>query len=168
MKTLFFIAALVGAIYLVMQSPAGQSWLADNEPELTAINETANEEQVNVQTLATLETKMTEQALHLNQTQQTQIKQLKSRIAELENELIMGRIAQQKTDKTIVDAPSATDIIDAEEFVPLTKPQDIPLGVQLRNTQMVTNNPKIQRNRQARLQDIAEKMEMSSLQALVN
>lgn len=123
MKILFFIAALAGAVYLIIQTPAGKAWLHQSEPS--------------TQVAQSLENKMTEFAQRLNQKQQAQINQLESRIAELEKERIT--------------VPSV------KEFVP-----DSPAPL------AIAADENLQRKRQARLQDIAQKMEMSSLQALVN
>jgi hypothetical protein len=46
--------------------------------------------------------------------------------------------------------------------------QGLELGEHRPETLAVTSDKQLQRKRQARLQDIAQKMEMSSLQALVN
>jgi hypothetical protein len=49
-----------------------------------------------------------------------------------------------------------------------TSTQGLELGEHRPETLAVTSDKQLQRKRQARLQDIAQKMEMSSLQALVN
>jgi hypothetical protein len=46
--------------------------------------------------------------------------------------------------------------------------ETVEVSAQKLNTLVSTSDKQLQRNRQARLQDIAQKMEMSSLQALVN
>lgn len=126
MKILFFIAALAGAVYLIMQTPAGNAWLEQSEPELDIRQEIQKVQQVSTQF-----------AQRLNQKQQAQISQLESRIAELENQLIT------------VTSPQGLAL-------------DSPAPV------VTTSDNNLQRKRQARLQDIVQKMEISSLQALVD
>jgi len=169
MRTLFFIAALAGAVYLIMQTPAGQAWLQESEPELDILQTVQKAEQNLTPVAQSLESKVTKLAQTLNQEQQAQIDQLENRIAELENELIMGRIAQ-KQQQSVADGvvtlhpykqPEQTYVSSATEqgFVQSTPTLD---------TLAATSDNQLQRKRQARLQDIADKMEMSSLQALVN
>ena len=55
-----------------------------------------------------------------------------------------------------------------DQFVDLPPKQGFDIDTQTTETLAVTSDNALQRKRQARLQDIAEKMEMSSLQALVN
>jgi hypothetical protein len=182
MKTLFFIAALAGAVYLIMQTPAGKAWLEESEPELS-MQQAAQQaikkvEQVSTQvahspkdkTLEDLENKITEFAQRFNQTQQVQIDQLENRIAELENELVMGRIAKKQPLQTVPNSnvtvhpyqhPDADDAAQALS-------QNVAVNAPTTDTSVATTDKQLQRIRQARLQDIAEKMEMSSLQALVN
>jgi hypothetical protein len=164
MKTLFFITALAGAVYLIMQTAAGKAWLANSEPELNI----QQVEQVSTQVAKLVETQMTEFAQHLTQKQQVQINQLEHRIAGLENELVMDRIAQKQphsSDSKLVLHP----LKQPEEHViaPYTL-ETVEVSAQKLNTLVSTSDKQLQRNRQARLQDIAQKMEMSSLQALVN
>ena len=170
MKTLFFIAALAGAVYLIMQTPAGKAWLQESEPELNIQQEIQEVQQVSTQVLESVETKMTEFAQHLNQKQQAQINQLENRIAELENELIMGRITQQQQQQSVSN--SKVTLLPykqpEDQFVALPPKQGFDIDTQTTETLAVTSDNALQRKRQARLQDIAEKMEMSSLQALVN
>lgn len=169
MKTLFFIAALAGAVYLIMQTPAGQSWLQASEPELEIQKEVQQEEAVSIQVVQALENKVIELAQNLNQKQQGQIDQLESRIGELENELIMGRIAQKHQ-------PSASDGVvtlhpykqTEQTYVSPATEQGFDLPPPAADKVAATSHNQLQRKRQARLQDIADKMEMSSLQALVN
>ncbi|MEP1447673.1 MAG: DUF2730 domain-containing protein [Paraglaciecola sp.] len=168
MKTLFFIAALAGAVYLIMQTPAGQSWLQESEPE-SDIQPTAQKvEQVSTEVALTLENKVTELAHNLNQKQQAQIEQLEGRIAELENELIMGRVAQKQ--QTIVDGAVILHPYNQTEAptVNITSKQSADLSTAAPDALAASSNNQLQRQRQARLQDIADRMEMSSLQALVN
>lgn len=190
MKTLFFIAALAGAVYLIMQTPAGQSWLHESEPE-SEIQQTAQKvEQVSTEVAQSIENKVTELAQNLNQKQQTQIKQLEDRIAELENELIMGRVAQDRQaqhrqaqqqqqkvgSQSIVDGAVMLHPYDehAQSDTQITtttvKPNMVveTVAAEVSNTLATAPNNQLQRQRQARLQDIADRMEMSSLQALVN
>lgn len=192
MKTLFFIAALAGAVYLIMQTPAGQSWL-ESEPALDIAKNTQQVlqqkikkvEQVSTQVAQSFEEnafkenalknkafedKMTEFAQQLNQKQQTQISQLESRIAELENELIMGRIAQKQTPQSITSGKVTLHPYQQapENFVASSSYQSVDMAAQTPDTLVATSDKQLQRNRQAMLQDIAQKMEMSSLQALVN
>jgi hypothetical protein len=179
MKTLFFIAAMAGAVYLIMQTPAGKAWLEESEPELsiqqTAQQEIKKVEQVSTQVAhspkdKTLEDKITELAQRFNHTQQVQIDQLENRIAELENELVMGRIAKKQllqsvpNGKVTVHPYQQSDEDDAAQ--PLS--QNFAVNAPTADTSIATTDKQLQRIRQARLQDIAEKMEMSSLQALVN
>ena len=185
MKTLFFIAALAGAVYLIMQTPAGQSWLHESEPE-SEIQQTAQKvEQVSTEVAQSIENKVTELAQNLNQKQQTQIKQLEDRIAELENELIMGRVAQNRQaqhQQQKVDSQSVVDGVvtlhpydqhaqsDTQIAATTVKPNMVvdTVAAEVSNTLATAPNNQLQRQRQARLQDIADRMEMSSLQALVN
>ena len=167
MKTLFFIAALAGAVYLIMQTPAGKAWLQQSEPE-SNVNKV---EQISTQVAQSVENEMTEFAQRLSQQQQSRIDQLENRIAELENknEFIMGRIA----DKQQQSVPSGVVTLHAykqarEPFVAQPNEQGFEGTEQTTDTQAATSDNQLQRNRQARLQDIAQKMEMSSLQALVN
>ena len=169
MKTLFFIAALAGAVYLIMQTPAGKAWLQESEPELNIQQKIQEVQQVSTQVLESVETKMTEFAQHLNQKQQAQINQLENRIAELENELIMGRITQQQQQRVSNSKVTMHPYKQPEDqFVDLPPKQGFDIDTQTTETLAVTSDNALQRKRQARLQDIAEKMEMSSLQALVN
>jgi hypothetical protein len=177
MKTLFFIAALAGAVYLIMQTPAGQSWLQESESELelqqdaqkTVQQEIQKVEAVSTQVIQSLENKVSELAQNYGQKQQAQIDQLENRIAELENELIMGRIAQkppQSASDGVVtlhpynQADEALETYTTEHSNSVNTPKPAALAA--------TSNNQLQRKRQAKLQDIADKMEMSSLQALVN
>ena len=185
MKTLFFIAALAGSVYLIIQTPAGKAWLEDSEPEVS-IQQTAQQEtkkvappsaqitqasaQASAQVTQSLEDRMTEFAQRFNQAQQVQIDQLENRIAELENELVMGRIAKKQPLQSVSNSnvtlhpyqqPDEQDVTEALS-------QGHTLNAQTPDTLVVTTANQLQNNRQARLQDIAEKMEMSSLQALVN
>lgn len=176
MKTLFFIAALAGAVYLILQTPAGRAWFEESEPEVNIqhkIQEQIQEaQQVSTQVAKSLETKVTEFAQNLNQQQQIQINQLEDRIAELENELIMGRIDQKQLKQSVPTeeiSPLANTTIE-EEYIATSFPQGL-VQEPPATASLVTssdNTLQLQRKRQARLQDIAEKMEMSSLQALVN
>jgi len=173
MKTLFFIAALAGAVYLIMQTPAGQSWLQESEPELDIQQEVQKEiqqvEHVSKQVVQSLENKVSELAQNLNQKQQAQIDQLENRIAELENELIMGRIAQKQQQFAADGVVTLHPYKQMEQaYASSAIEQDLHLNTQTPDTPVVTSNNQLQRKRQARLQDIADKMEISSLQALVN
>jgi exonuclease VII large subunit len=166
MKTLFFIATLAGAVYLIMQTPAGKAWLEKSEPELGVSQQTQQKiqkvEQVSIQVVESLENKVTELAQNLNQKKQAQIDQLESRITELENELIMGRVAQkQQQQQSVSDGVVTIHPYNQTE-------QGLELNTAIPNALAATSNNQLQRKRQARLQDIADKMEMSSLQALVN
>jgi hypothetical protein len=173
MKTLFFIAALAGAVYLIMQTPAGQAWLQESEAELEFSQQTQQKiqklEQVSTQVAQSLENKVTELVQNLNQKQQAQIDQLENRIAELENELIMDRIAQQQQ-PTVSDGVVTLHPYKQSEvaYVGSATEQGLALNTETPDTLAATSNNQLQRKRQARLQDIADKMEMSSLQALVN
>lgn len=184
MKTLFFIAALAGAVYLIMQTPAGQSWLHESEPE-SEIQQTAqNVEQVSTEVAQSIENKVTELAQNLNQKQQAQINQLEGRIAELENELVMSRVVQnrQAQHQQKVDSQSVVDGVvtlhpydhppqsDTQNATTTIKPNMVvdTVEAEMSNTLATASNNQLQRQRQARLQDIADRMEMSSLQALVN
>jgi hypothetical protein len=181
MKTLFFIAALAGAVYLIMQTPAGKAWLKQSEPELHIqqgvkketlkdIKETQQVATLSSQIVQSLEDKMTELTQHLNQKQQTQINRLENRIAELENELVMGRIAKKQQPQSVSSAQVTLHPYKQpkEQFVALPSKQNFDKGAHTPNVLAVTSTNQLQRKRQARLQDIAQKMEMSSLQALVN
>ena len=172
MKTLFFIAALLGAVYLIMQTPAGQAWLEESEPEPNVQQEIQDKiqqaQQVSTQAAQSLENKVTELAQSLNQQQQTQINQLENRIAELENELIMGRIDQKQQPSVPNEEVSPQSTQPSEpQLIATSYPQDFALDSPA-SVKTTDNSVQLQRKRQARLQDIAEKMEMSSLQALVN
>ena len=169
MKTLFFIAALAGAVYLIMQTPAGQAWLEESDPQLQFSQQTQQVEQVSTQVMESLENKVTELAQNLNQKQQAQIDQLESRIAELENELIIGRIAQ-KQQPSVADGVVTIHPYNQTEQTAVTSltEQGLELNTAIPNVLAATSDNQLQRKRQARLQDIANKMEMSSLQALVN
>lgn len=187
MKTLFFIAALAGAVYLIMQTPAGKAWWQKSEPELHIQQQKPHKKekistqltQVSQQVADTVENKMTEFAQHLNQKQQVQINRLENRIAELENELIMGRIAQKQQQQQTVSSSNVTlhpykqpeqqfIVPPSKQISKKTSKQDLDLGTQTPDILAANSNNTLQRKRQARLQDIAQKMEMSSLQALVN
>ncbi|PKG97231.1 DUF2730 domain-containing protein [Paraglaciecola sp. MB-3u-78] len=174
MKTLFFIAALAGAVYLIMQTPAGKAWLEESEPEVS-IQQTAQQEikkvqQVSIQVAQSLEDKMTEFALRFNQKQQVQIDQLENRIAELENELVMGRIAKKQPLQSVSNNNVTLHPYQQpdEDYADQPLSQNFAVNAPKPDTSVATTNNQLQNNRQARLQDIAEKMEMSSLQALVN
>jgi hypothetical protein len=185
MKTLFFIAALLGAVYLILQTPAGKAWLEDSDPEVHIQQEIIKKQQTNnqidSQVLLAVEKKMTKQ--------QTEINQLEQRIGELENELIMSRVAKKKlksvsssgvtlhpykqpAEKLVALSSmqaSMQSSMQASTKVPTqTSTQGLELGEHRPETFAVTSDKQLQRKRQARLQDIAQKMEMSSLQALVN
>ena len=169
MKTLFFIAALAGAVYLIMQTPAGQAWLQESEPELDILQTVQKAEQNLTPVAQSLENKVTKLAQTLNQEQQAQIDQLENRIAELENELIMGRIAQ-KQQPSVADGVVTLYPYNQPEAALLNSvtEQSIDLNTTTPDALVATSDTQLQRQRQARLQDIADKMEMSSLQALVN
>jgi len=168
MKTLFFIAALAAAVFLIMQTPAGQAWLEESEPALEIQQEVQKVDQVSIQVVQSLENKVTEFAQRLNQKQQAQIDQLESRIAELENELIMGRVAQKQqiTSNEVVTLQPYKQPVQAGGSS--AKEQGWAQNTTTADTLAATSDSQLQRKRQARLQDIADKMEMSSLQALVN
>jgi hypothetical protein len=193
MKTLFFIAALLGAVYLILQTPAGKAWLEDSDPEVHIQQEIIKKQQTNnqidSQVLLAVEKKMTELTQRLSQKQQTEINQLEQRIGELENELIMSRVAKKKlksvsssgvtlhpykqpAEKLVALSSmqaSMQSSMQASTKVPTqTSTQGLELGEHRPETLAVTSDKQLQRKRQARLQDIAQKMEMSSLQALVN
>ena len=169
MKTLFFIAALAGAVYLIMQTPAGQAWLEESDPQPQFSQQTQQVKQVSTQVMESLENKVTELAQNLNQKQQAQIDQLESRIAELENELIIGRIAQ-KQQPSVADGVVTIHPYNQTEQTAVTSltEQGLEINTAIPNLLAATSDKQLQRKRQARLQDIANKMEMSSLQALVN
>lgn len=177
MKTLFFIAALAGTVYLIMQTPAGKAWLEESEPELNFQQETKKVEQTVTQVAETIENKMTEFAQHLNQKQQVQINQLKNRLAELENELIMDRIAQKQqkstssSNVTLHPYKQPQEQFFAHSSNQVSKPaskQGFDISTPTPDALAAISDNQLQHNRQARLQDIAQKMEISSLQALVN
>lgn len=182
MKTLFFIAALAGAVYLIMQTQAGKAWLEKSEPESrvqqAAQQEIKKVEQVSTQvahspkdkTLEDLEHKITEFAQRFNQTQQVQIDQLENRIAELENELVMGRITKKQQLQSVPSGNMTLypDQQPDEDYAAQPLSQSFAVNAPTPDTSVATTDKQLQRIRQARLQDIAEKMEMSSLQALVN
>lgn len=171
MKTLFFIAALLGSVYLVLQTPAGQAWMEESEPELEIKQDTQKEipkvEAVSTQVLQSLENKVSELAQNINQKQQTQINQLENRIAELENELIMGRIAQNQQPSTENSVVTLHPYKQTQETLLNSAPEQASV-VSTPNTLAAASEKQLQRKRQAKLQDIADRMEMSSLQALVN
>lgn len=167
MKTLFFIAALAGAVYLILQTPAGQSWLEDNESDTSIQQEVKKVEQVSSQVAQSLENKMTEFTQRLNQKQQAKITLLENRIAELESELVMSRTAK-KEHQTNQKVVKHIDTQPEKKFVTLPTPQGFTIGEKKPDTLVTASDKQFQRNRQAKLQDIAQKMEMSSLQALVN
>jgi hypothetical protein len=113
---------------------------------------------------------MTELAQRFNQTQQVKIDQLENRIAELENELVMGRIAKKQPLQTIPNSNVTVHPYQQPDEDYATQPlsQGFAVNAPTPDTSVATTDKQLQRIRQARLQDIAEKMEMSSLQALVN
>ena len=187
MKTLFFIATLLGAVYLIMQTPAGKAWFEDSDTEVNIQQKiqqkVKNKQQISTQVLQSIEKKMTELAQRLNQKQQTQIKQLENRIAELENELIMGRVANKQPKSVSSSGVTLHPYKQPEEQLVASSSLQTPMQNSMQNSKQnskqnfelgstdtfaVTSNKQLQRKRQARLQDIAQKMEMSSLQALVN
>jgi len=183
MKTLFFIATLLGAVYLIMQTPAGKAWFEDSDTEVNIQQKiqqkVKNKQQISTQVLQSIEKKMTELAQRLNQKQQTQIKQLENRIAELENELIMGRVANKQPKSVSSSGVTLHPYKQPEEQLVASSSLQTPMQNSKQNSKQdfelgstdtfaVTSNKQLQRKRQARLQDIAQKMEMSSLQALVN
>ncbi|MBL4630665.1 MAG: DUF2730 domain-containing protein [Paraglaciecola sp.] len=178
MKTLFFIAALTGSVYLIMQTSAGKTWWEDINNELEVqhnikpeIKEgTPNKQQVSKQVLQSLENKMSEFVQSLNQKQQIEIDLLQSRIAELENELVIGRITNKQQQQSV---PSSKVTVhpykqSEQQFVAQSPSQVFEVSMQTQDKFAAISDKQLQRNRQARLQDIASKMEMSSLQALVN
>lgn len=175
MKTLFFIAALTGAVYLIMQTPAGKSWLQESEPEQTLKQDIQQKTQpINKQILQSIENKVIELAQRLSQEQQAQIKQLENRMAELENELIMRRVAENQQLQVKQDLSRSNVTLNAykraeEKIVTSPFKQDLKKGFKIETqTAHKLSVNQLQRKRQAKLQDIAEKMEMSSLQVLVN
>jgi hypothetical protein len=179
MKTLFFIAALAGAVYLMMQTPAGKAWLEESEPK-SSIQQASQQEIKKVEQVSTqvdhspkdktIEKKMTEFAQRFNQTQQVQIDQLENRIAELENKLVMGRIAKKLLLQSVPNGNVTLPPYQQpdEDYAGQPLSQNFAVNAPKADTSIATTDKQLQRNRQARLQDIAEKMEMSSLQALVN
>jgi hypothetical protein len=189
MKTLFFIAALLGAVYLILQTPAGKAWLEDSDPEVHIQQEIIKKQQTNnqidSQVLLAVEKKMTELTQRLSQKQQTEINQLEQRIGELENELIMSRVAKKKlksvsssgvtlhpykqpAEKLVALSSMQASMQSSMQASTKVPTQGLELGEHRPETLAVTSDKQLQRKRQARLQDIAQKMEMSSLQALVN
>ena len=181
MKTLFFIAALLGTVYLILQTPAGKAWFEDSDPEVNIQQKIRKEipkkQQINAQALQSVEKKITTLVQYLNQKQQTQFKKLETRIAELENELIMGRV-DKKQQKNVSSSVLTLHPYKQpkQQFVALSSTQastqastqGFDAGVKTPDILVVNSDKQLQRKRQARLQDIAQKMEMSSLQALVN
>jgi len=180
MKTLFFIAALAGAVYLIMQTPAGKAWLEESEPELRMQQAAQHQIKQNIKKVSTqvahspedktLEDNMTEFAQRFNQTQQVQIDQLEHRIAELENALVMERIAKKQPLQSVSDDNVTLHPYQQpdEQYVAQPLSQGFAVNPPTSDTSGATTDNQLQRKRQARLQDIAQKMEMSSLQALVN
>jgi uncharacterized protein YgiM (DUF1202 family) len=172
MKTLFLIAALAGAVYLIMQTPAGQNWLEEspNEPNVAMQQEIKKLQQTSSQVAKSLENKVTELVNSLDQQQQTHINQLENRIAELENELIMARITESQTPETF-QQPIAAPSGQQDNTNNLTQPFVVSEFEQASFTQPAAEQisaKTLQHRRQAKLQDIAEKMQLSSLQALVD
>jgi uncharacterized membrane protein len=163
MKTLFFIAALVGAVYLIMQTPAGQAWSTHGEPEVNLQQVKAVVSQVS----QAVEQKMLTMTQNMAQDQQQQIRQLAVQVAQLEAKIetqISTGIPALPETKVVAESAS----IKAEIFSPLAQPQESSLGQhRLQITHGAPDN-KVKINRQAMLQDIALRMENSSLQALVN
>ena len=185
MKTLFFIAAMAGAVYLIMQTPAGKSWLQESEPELGSLIETKEDSQqdpkkveqvttqvvqIDSQVAQSIEKKVTELAQRLIQKQQAQISQIENRIGELENELVMGHIAEKQQSQSVSNSKVTLHPYKQpqQQFVALPSKHEFAESEQAPDALAVISDDQLQRNRQARLQDIAQKMEMSSLQALVN
>lgn len=183
MKTLFFIAALAAAVFLMLQTPAGKSWLTASKTELVDLQQSSQKPQqketkaqpLSTQIVQSVEKKVSELAQQLNQEQQVQINQLEKRIAELENELVMSRIAekpqkQQKVSSGVVTLhpykEAVQQTVEQVTAQPAKATFDVAAGPE--KTLIATSHNQLQRKRQARLQDIAQKMEMSSLQALVN
>lgn len=167
MKTLFFIAALAGAIYLIMQTPAGKAWSQESQSEISSQQEVEKTEPVSIQVVHLLESKMAELTQHLSHQQQTKISQLETRIAELENEFIMSRVAKQQ--QTAADSKVTLHPYQESQTQRFEQPlQQMTASAPPPNTQAKISNGTLQRKRQAKLQDIVQKMEMSSLQALVN
>ena len=167
MKTLFFIATLAGAVYLIMQTPAGKAWLEESEPELSMQQVAHSPED---KTLEDLEDRMTDFAQRFNQKQQVQIDQLENRIAELENALVMERIAKKQPLQSVSDDNATLPPYQQpdEQYVAQPLSQGFAENPPTSDPSGATTDNQLQRKRQARLQDIAQKMEMSSLQALVN
>ena len=181
MKTLFFIAALLGSVYLILQTPAGKAWMEESEPELEIQQEAQNDAQqkaqqkiqkvetVSTQVIQSLENKVSELAQNFGQKQQAQIDQLENRIAELENELIMGRIAQKQPQSASDGVVTLHPYNQTEEALETyTTEQNNSVNTPKPAALAANSNKQLQRKRQAKLQDIADKMEMSSLQALLN
>lgn len=166
MKTLFFIAALAATVFLIMQTPAGKLWLTNNEAQLTRSQQSTTELEQDVEKEAmaeqialAMQNQITELVQSLTQ-KQTQLNQLEGRIAELENELVMSRIAQNQ--------PSANSELQQGSWVAIPQVQELEIEQTSPDTVKDNSAQQQQRKRQARLQDIAEKMELSSLQALIN
>ena len=181
MKVLFFIVALAGAVYLIIQTPAGEAWLRQSEPELNSQQKSLQKslqvsdpvEKISTQVVESIENKVTELAKRLNQKQQAQIKQLENRMAELENELVMSRIAekqQRQVKQDVFNEGATLDVYKESEepFITPSSKQGLKITTQKLDKLTIFSDSQLQRKRQARLQDIAEKMEVSSLQALVN
>ncbi|GAC20240.1 hypothetical protein [Paraglaciecola arctica] len=169
MKTLFFIAALLGSVYLILQTPAGKAWMEESEPELEIQQEVPKVADVSTQVIQSIENKVSELAQNFGQKQQAQIDQLENRIAELENELIMGRIAQKQPQNASDGVVTLHPYNQTEEALETyTTEQNNSVNTPKPAALAANSNKQLQRKRQAKLQDIADKMEMSSLQALVN
>lgn len=177
MKTLFFIAALLGSVYLILQTPAGKAWMEESEPELEIQQKVQKDAQkeapkvadVSTQVIQSIENKVSELAQNFGQKQQAQIDQLENRIAELENELIMGRIAQKQPQSASDGVVTLYPYNQTEEALETyTTEQNNSVNTPKPAALAANSNKQLQRKRQAKLQDIVDKMEMSSLQALVN
>lgn len=186
MKTLFFIAALAGAVYLILQTPAGKSWLEDNKTELLpspppqTINTNTSEKGLantvnSNQVTQLIDSKINDFTKAFTLNQQDKIKHLTSRIAELENELIMKSVNEkQQTEPSSGVTLHPYTVQSKQPEKPHSNKaamrQSAPvvdIAAHIQHTPNNNVNSQLQRNRQVRLQDIAEKMEMSSLQALV-
>ncbi|GBL05403.1 hypothetical protein [Glaciecola sp. KUL10] len=165
MKTLFFISAFVGFVYLVVQSSFGQSWLSkfDSNSRVTPISVT--KEQQFLARVVALETEMKKLSLLVNQ-QAELVKNNQARNALIASEPTkrMDNLNEASTNQTESAANIEVRAANQNKFR-LAKEG----GPDIDQHASVTsaNNERAKRiEQQAKLKDVINKMELASLHLL--
>lgn len=165
MKTLFFISAFVGFVYLVVQSSFGQSWLSkfDSNSRVTPISVT--KEQQFLARVVALETEMKKLSLLVNQ-QAELVKNNQARNALIASEPTkrMDNLNEASTNQTESAANIEVRAANQNKFR-LAKEGGPDINQHVSVTS--ANNERAKRiEQQAKLKDVINKMELASLHLL--